>query len=488
MAQTDRATGLVGETGIKEPVKAATTANITLSGEQTIDGVSCVDGNRVLVKDQTTAANNGIYEVDTGTWSRTKDCNGAYDLVQGSLVYVYNGTTNGNKIFKCTTANTITIGTSSLTFSAMDIELTGGVRVVWCGTATGTANALTLTPSVAVTTLTPGLTLLFKSSASANTGAATIAVSSLTATTVQLNGAALVAGDIQASLWYIVVYDGTNFQLNKIGIPATIHGVTFDAAITMSAAALNEAAEVSIASAATVNIGAAASNNVLITGTVTITAFDTVAAGITRKGRFSGALTFTHNATSLILPGAANITTAANHTFEAMSLGSGNWIVTKYQKADGTAVVATTASLVASATNDAATAGDLGELLSSDIVLGSPVALTNATAANITSITLTPGDWDVWASVGLTGGGTTTISYWLASISETSATSNANNNRSMRISPRSDSLAQISSMLLAIAGGRISVASNTPIYLVFDVGFATSTCSGFGILQARRRR
>ncbi len=103
---------------------------------------------------------------------------------------------------------------------------------------------------------------------------------------------------------------------------------------------LNEAAEVNVASGATTNIGAASSNNVNITGTSTITAFDTVNAGVTRKGRFAGSLTLTHNGTSLILPGNANITTAINDRFEAFSLGSGNWIVTKYQKADGTAVVA----------------------------------------------------------------------------------------------------------------------------------------------------
>lgn len=139
MAQTDRSTGLVGETGIKEPVKAATTANITLSGEQTIDGVSCVDGDRVLVKDQTSGVNNGIYEVDTGTWSRTKDCDGAYDLVQGSLFLVYNGTTNGNRIFKCTTADPITIGTTSLAFSELSVELIGTLAVADGGTGSITA-------------------------------------------------------------------------------------------------------------------------------------------------------------------------------------------------------------------------------------------------------------------------------------------------------------------------------------------------------------
>ncbi|MCX6738778.1 MAG: hypothetical protein NT098_01840 [Candidatus Parcubacteria bacterium] len=103
---------------------------------------------------------------------------------------------------------------------------------------------------------------------------------------------------------------------------------------------LNEAAEVNVASSSTTSIGAASSNNVNITGTSTITAFDTVNAGVTRKGRFAGSLTLTHNGTSLLLPGNANITTAINDRFEAFSLGSGNWIVTKYQKADGTAVVA----------------------------------------------------------------------------------------------------------------------------------------------------
>lgn len=94
-------------------------------------------------------------------------------------------------------------------------------------------------------------------------------------------------------------------------------------------------AEADVASGGTTNIGAATTSKVRITGTTTITAFDTVAAGITRSGRFAGILTLTHNGTSLILPGAANITTAAGDTFMAMSLGSGNWYVLFYSRADG---------------------------------------------------------------------------------------------------------------------------------------------------------
>jgi len=88
------------------------------------------------------------------------------------------------------------------------------------------------------------------------------------------------------------------------------------------------AGTLSIASAATTNLGAAASENVDITGTVTITSFGTVAAGVIKRGRFTGILTVTHNATSLIMPGGVNYITIANDsTYEARSLGAGNWMV-----------------------------------------------------------------------------------------------------------------------------------------------------------------
>ncbi len=87
-----------------------------------------------------------------------------------------------------------------------------------------------------------------------------------------------------------------------------------------------------VASAGTTNIGAATSQNVTVTGTTTITAFGTVAAGTFRRLVFSGILTLTHNATSLILPQGVNVVTAVGDSLEAVSLGSGNWRVTNYQK------------------------------------------------------------------------------------------------------------------------------------------------------------
>lgn len=80
-----------------------------------------------------------------------------------------------------------------------------------------------------------------------------------------------------------------------------------------------------IASAATTNIAAATGDFVFITGSVTITAFGTAAAGVQRVLVFGAALTLTHNATSLILPRGVNITTAAGHCAIFRSLGGGNW-------------------------------------------------------------------------------------------------------------------------------------------------------------------
>jgi hypothetical protein len=95
-----------------------------------------------------------------------------------------------------------------------------------------------------------------------------------------------------------------------------------------------------IASATTTDIGAATAEFVDVTGTTTITGLGTIAAGIVRTVRFTGALTLTHNGTSLILPGGASITTAANDTAEFRSLGSGNWVCTWYKKQSGLAVIA----------------------------------------------------------------------------------------------------------------------------------------------------
>ncbi|GER21448.1 hypothetical protein [Variovorax boronicumulans] len=109
--------------------------------------------------------------------------------------------------------------------------------------------------------------------------------------------------------------------------------------------ALNEAPTVTVASSATPAIGAAAGNSISITGTTTITGFDSIAAGAIRRLIFAGSLTLTHNGTSLILPTGSNITTAGGDVAELISLGSGNWRVLNYSRASGAALVGSTAGL-----------------------------------------------------------------------------------------------------------------------------------------------
>ena len=109
------ATGL----DVKTAVVVATTENITLSGLQTIDGISLSAGNRVLVKNQTTQWRNGIYDASSGVWSRSSDYDFSItsEINNGDLISVLSGTTNANSIWALTSPNPIISGVTNLVFS-----------------------------------------------------------------------------------------------------------------------------------------------------------------------------------------------------------------------------------------------------------------------------------------------------------------------------------------------------------------------------------
>jgi len=102
---------------LKNSVRVATTADITLSGTQTIDGVAVIAGNRVLVKNQTAPADNGIYVVAAGAWARSEDANTSAEVTAGMFTFVSEGTVNGDNGFALTTDDPITLGTTGLTFT-----------------------------------------------------------------------------------------------------------------------------------------------------------------------------------------------------------------------------------------------------------------------------------------------------------------------------------------------------------------------------------
>jgi hypothetical protein len=105
-------------TDFKDSVAVATTANITLSGEQTIDGVVTA-ASRVLVKNQSTGSQNGIYVSAAGAWARAADADVDPDITPGMMVYVERGTANGDQVFFCTNQSAVTIGTTAINFQAM---------------------------------------------------------------------------------------------------------------------------------------------------------------------------------------------------------------------------------------------------------------------------------------------------------------------------------------------------------------------------------
>jgi hypothetical protein len=94
---------------------AATTADITLSGAQTIDGVALVAGDRCLVKNQTTTADNGIYVVAAGSWTRALDMN-VWAEVPGAFTFIEQGTTLADTGWVCTSNAVGTIGVTAITF------------------------------------------------------------------------------------------------------------------------------------------------------------------------------------------------------------------------------------------------------------------------------------------------------------------------------------------------------------------------------------
>jgi hypothetical protein len=102
---------------VKQACRAATTANITLSATQTIDGVAVVAGERVLVKNQTTGSQNGIYVVAAGAWTRATDFDADSDVVDGAFTFIEEGTSNADSGWVLTTDAPIVVGTTALAFA-----------------------------------------------------------------------------------------------------------------------------------------------------------------------------------------------------------------------------------------------------------------------------------------------------------------------------------------------------------------------------------
>lgn len=210
------------------------------------------------------------------------------------------------------------------TDSANMSQLSSGAAVYVSGVG-GTANAITLTPSPAISAYAAGQIFRFIVGTT-NTGAVTIATSALTARNLKKRTSgglvAVVANDLIAGCEYAIYDDGTQYILEGVRV-------------------YSQGADV--ASSGTINLNTTTGDYVHITGTTAITAI-TLAQGEERTIVFDGILTFTNGA-SLILPGAASITTAANDIAVVRGEASGVVRCVSYIKASGAPIVSTVAPL-----------------------------------------------------------------------------------------------------------------------------------------------
>ncbi|WP_137934350.1 phage tail protein [Mesorhizobium comanense] len=185
-------------TGEREPVRIATTGNISLYGLQTIDGVATNVGDRVLVKDQSDPKWNGIYTASAGQWYRASDACTSRTLQKGTTVHVQAGATNAARVFAFQTEAPV-IGTSAITLSLYLSDNTLGdaqtAATAAAGSATaaaGSATAAANSAAGAATSATNAATsaTAASGSASAATTSATNAGASATAAAGSASGAA----------------------------------------------------------------------------------------------------------------------------------------------------------------------------------------------------------------------------------------------------------------------------------------------------------
>lgn len=146
----------------------------------------------------------------------------------------------------------------------------------------------------------------------------------------------------------------------------------------------------------------------------------------------------------------------------------------------------TTPVITGSSTNDSAASGVVGEYISSTIAPGSAVSLVAGTSKNVTSISLTAGDWDVFGDIHFSGTGTTVLTNMRGGMNTTTNTLPAAMDY-ISLAPASTGIQSFDQGIL-IPGRRQSLASTTTIYLVANGAFSASTCTAYGYIGARRAR
>jgi hypothetical protein len=199
-----------------------------------------------------------------------------------------------------------------------------------------------------------------------------------------------------------------------------------------------------------------------------------------------GGVTYQETCTQLITLVAANIGSSGTGNFARVNTPTFVTPILGAASATSLAFSPTTSGIIGTTTNDDAAAGKVGEYISSTVLVAGAVALASTTAANVTSISLTAGDWDVFGNVSFISQVATVAASFACWISTTSAT-----------------LPDIA-LVTAVSGythtgvadpfsagvptKRISINGTTTVYLSAEADFAAGTMKACGVIQARRVR
>lgn len=229
----DAITVAVNRLDNKQSVRVATTANLALSGTPTVDGIALAVGDRILVKNQDTASQNGLYLVAASAWNRALDADANSEVTPGLLVTVEEGVIQADTQWQLITDGAITLGITALIFAAyynaiqvLALSQSGAARYA---EDTGGTNAYAAAYTPTVTALTDGLVLRFTAKA-ANTGAATFAPNGVSAKPIlgmaqaTLQGGEILAGSRCAVQWssakgcWILLYASGGAQ--QVGTPS----------------------------------------------------------------------------------------------------------------------------------------------------------------------------------------------------------------------------------------------------------------------------
>jgi len=416
--QTASGQALIGGGAGVGTVTSITASSGLSGGVITTSGTLAVNITGQTLDASPDAANDEImtYDMSAGSLKKIKlnqiISSGTVSQVTAGLGLAIGTTYGGN----FTTSGTINLDINNLVSTTTPSRTADYVAVYTTSTAT--------IKKVLIKDLQPGTV----SSVTAGTGLSGGTITNSGTVALSIDGLTSVTPSIAND--YVPLYSASALDQRKALLSTllptsgvlTTSSPTF-VGLTLTAA-LNQAQGADIASAATTNLGSATGNFVNITGNSVITSFGTAAAGVQRAVRFAGALTLTHNATSLILPNnGSDITTTTNDTALFVSEGSGNWRCLNYTRYSGSAVT-TVLSPAAGGTgmnNGSSVIGLSGNLLTSggynlsfnlsgdtSIILPTTGVLLTNTVSSLTSLsavgTIYTGTWAASVITGAYGG------------------------------------------------------------------------------------